>query len=74
MANDRLTQITNQIREKRIGWPPNLPTPQFVIVNESHLPDDFDPDVELLDGLKVVTTLQIRKNSVRLAISNEALQ
>jgi hypothetical protein len=73
MANDRLTQITNQIREKLLLWPHELPRPQVVIVHEGHLPDDFDPDLQDLEGLKVVTTLQIRKNSVRLAYLNEQL-
>jgi hypothetical protein len=73
MANDRLTQITNQIREKLIAWPSAIPGPQVVIVHESHLPDDFDPELQQLEGLKVVTTLQIRKNSVRLAYLNEQL-
>lgn len=73
MPNDRLTQITNQIREKLTRWPADVPPAQVVIVHESHLPDDFDPELERLEGLTVVTTLQIRKNSVRLAYLNEQL-
>lgn len=72
MANPRLTQITNQVREKLRTWPSHLPPPQVVLVYETHLPDDFDPELEQIEGLIVVPTLtHIRKNSVRLALLHE---
>jgi len=72
-TNDRLTQITNAIRDKQKEWPPTAPPPTVVIVHESHLPDEFNPDLEKLEGFPVVTTLQIRKNSVRLAYLHEPI-
>ena len=67
------TQITNAIREKIKEWPPNLPPPSVVIVHETHLPSEFDPNFEKLEGFDVITTLQIRKNSVRLAYLHEPI-
>ena len=73
MGLDRLTLIVNQVKDKLDNGPSNLPYPTIVIVHESHLPDDFDPNLDKLLDLPVVTTLQIRKNSVRLAYLNEQL-
>jgi hypothetical protein len=73
MGLDRLTLIVNQVKDKLDNWPSNLPYPTIVIVHESHLPDDFDPNLDKLLDLPVITTLQIRKNSVRLAYLNEQL-
>ena len=72
-TNDRITQIVNAIREKVKEWPPNLPPPSVVIVHETHLPSEFDPSFEKLEGFDVITTLQIRKNSVRLAYLHEPI-
>lgn len=50
-----------------------MPPPNAVVVHANHLPDDFDPDLDKLDGLQVVSTTQIRKNSARYAyIHDEA--
>lgn len=72
MASPRLALITNQVREKLRAWPSQLPPPQIVLVWETHLPDDFDPELEQIEGLTVVPVLtHLRKNSVRLALLNE---
>ena len=70
---ERLDNITNQIQDKLRRWPSHMPPPQVAIVHENYLPDAFDPDLETIEGLKVVTTLQIRKTSVRLAFLHEQL-
>jgi len=69
----RLSTLVSNIRDKLRLWPNDSPPPTAVLIHESYVPQDFDPDKETLEGLTVVTTLQIRKNSIRLAYLNEPL-
>jgi hypothetical protein len=75
MANPdhRLANLVSNIRDKLRLWPADLPLPTVVLIHESYVPQDFDPEKETLEGLTVLTTLQIRKNSIRLAYLNEHL-
>lgn len=75
MANSthRLANLVSNVQDKLRLWPSDMPPPTAVLVHESCIPQDFDPEKETIEGLVIVATLQIRKNSIRLAYLNEHL-